>query len=269
MNKVILLTGATDGIGFETAKLLAAEGHTLLLHGRNSTKLDAVKGQLATISGVGELHTYQADLSDLNEVMQLVNRIASQHSHIDVLINNAGVFKTPSPLVSDQYDVRFIVNTVAPYLLTTKLLSLMPADGRVVNLSSAAQASVDVQALTSGRRLADGEAYAQSKLGITMWSFYLAQLHGAQGPAVVAINPASFLGSKMVKEAYGTAGNDLSIGANMLFRAALSDEFNNATGRYYDNDRGQFATPHPDAMNPTLNKQLVEEIDTLITTLIS
>ncbi|MEM7257701.1 MAG: SDR family NAD(P)-dependent oxidoreductase, partial [Pseudomonadota bacterium] len=84
MTKVILLTGATDGIGFETAKRLAAEGHTLLLHGRNEKKLKAVQSQLSTISGAGLLETYSADLSNLNDVVTLANDVSSKHSHIDV-----------------------------------------------------------------------------------------------------------------------------------------------------------------------------------------
>ncbi|MEM7257717.1 MAG: oxidoreductase, partial [Pseudomonadota bacterium] len=151
--------------------------------------------------------------------------------------------------------------------LTTKLLPLMPADGRVVNLSSAAQAPVDFQALSGNRRLSDSDAYAQSKLGITMWTFYLANTRGSSGPVIVAVNPASFLGSKMVKEAYGTAGNDLSIGAYILFRAALDSQFKEATGRYFDNDTGQFSTPHPDAMNASANRQLITEMDNLIASL--
>ena len=248
MKKMILITGATDGIGFETARKLASEGHALLLHGRSEEKLATVKTELSTIAGVGELKTYCADLSKLPEVEALATAITEEHATLDVLINNAGVFKVPNTQTSDGYDVRFIVNTVAPYLLTNKLLPFMTANGRVVNLSSAAQAPVDLEALSGNRTLADGEAYAQSKLGITMWSFHLSAALGSEGPAIIAVNPASFLASKMVKEAYGAEGNDLGIGADILFRAAVSNEFQAASGRYYDNDRRQFSSPHPDAL---------------------
>lgn len=264
MKKIILLTGATDGIGFETAKLLTAEGHTLLLHGRNEQKLAAAKEALSTVPDAGALETFKADLTSLPEVASLADAVSDTHRQVDVLINNAGVFKTPSPLVYDRYDIRFIVNTIAPYLLTTKLLPLMPSAGRVVNLSSAAQAPVDFEALSGNRTLSDSDAYAQSKLGITMWSFSLAEKLGSKGPSIIAVNPASFLGSKMVKEAYGTAGNDLGIGADILFRAALADEFAQASGRYFDNDARQFAQPHPDALDQSKNQRLVEEIERLI-----
>jgi NAD(P)-dependent dehydrogenase (short-subunit alcohol dehydrogenase family) len=113
-------------------------------------------------------------------------------------------------------------------------------------------------------KLADGEAYAQSKLAITMWSRHLAQQLGNDGPTIIAVNPGSFLGSKMVKEAYGQAGKDLGIGANILARAATSDEFATATGQYFDNDRGSFASPHPDALDQDKNSRLVGSIESLI-----
>ena len=148
MTKTILITGATDGIGLETAKLLASGGHTLLLHGRSETKLEDAKQTLSKIDGVGAVETYRADLSKMPEVEALASAISENHTALDVLINNAGVFKMPNPQTGDGYDARFVVNTVAPYLLTKNLLSLLPSDGRVVNLSSAAQSSVDLAAMT-------------------------------------------------------------------------------------------------------------------------
>ena len=97
-----------------------------------------------------------------------------------------------------------------------------------------------------------------------MWSFHLAKTLGSDGPVVVAVNPASLLASKMVKDAYGVAGHDLSIGADILVRAALSDEFANASGKYFDNDRGQFAQPHPNALDSAKNEALVDAIEQLI-----
>ena len=93
------------------------------------------------------------------------------------------------------------------------------------------------------------DAYAQSKLAITIWTQELAKTH-PNGPVFVAVNPGSLLASKMVKEGFGVSGNDLSIGADILRRAALSDDFANATGRYFDNDSRRFASPNPAASNP-------------------
>ena len=99
----------------------------------------------------------------------------------------------------------------------------------------------------------DGPVYAQSKLALTMWSIHLAHQLGDQGPLIIPVNPASFLGSKLVKDAYGLEGNDLGIGADILCRAALSEEFSNASGKYFDNDSGLFKDPHADALDAEKN----------------
>lgn len=212
MMKTILITGATDGIGLETAKSLAALGHKIILHGRSDTKLANAHKIVSQISNTGLVDIYRADLSKISEVKALASTLTAIHQKLDVLINNAGVFTTPKPLTEQGFDLRFIVNTVAPYLLTKQLLPLLPSDGRVINLSSAAQMPVNLDALAGKTHLDDNQAYAQSKLALTMWSFQLAQHLTENDPAIIAVNPASFLGSKMVKEAYGVNGKDLQIG---------------------------------------------------------
>ena len=84
------------------------------------------------------------------------------------------------------------------------------------------------------------------------------------GPMIVSVNPASMLGSKMVKDAFGVAGGDLSIGASILCRAALSDEFSQASGMYFDNDIGQFSDPHPDALDTNKATKVVESIKSVV-----
>ncbi|CAK2020491.1 putative Short-chain dehydrogenase/reductase [Vibrio crassostreae] len=265
MQKIILITGATDGIGFETAKALTQQGHHLLIHGRNPAKVSKVVTALSRLSKSAVIESYIADLSTLSEVDVLATQIKNNHKRLDILINNAGVYKVSEVTTSDNLDVRFVVNTIAPYLLTQKLLPLFGATGRIVNLSSAAQSTVDLEALTSPNAgKLDGPVYAQSKLALTMWSIELANTLLDNGPAVIPVNPASFLGSKLVKEAYGVDGNDLAIGADILRRAALCDEFASASGQYFDNDSGLFKDPHADALNPAKNRKLVETLDRLL-----
>lgn len=261
MKKTILITGSTDGIGRATAQALINKGHKVLLHGRSLNKLEAVKREL---SQTGNIDAYQADLSDFTQVHQLAASVASDYQCIDVLINNAGVYKVPTKTAENGIDIRFVVNTISPYLLTKSLSPLLGPQGRVVNLSSAAQAPVEIAAFGAANCLSDDQAYAQSKLALTMWSRYMAQTQSNQGPSIIAINPASFLGSNMVKEAYGVPGKDLQIGVDILVRAALSEEFSAASGLYFDNDRGEFSDPHPDALNPAKNKAIAERIEEIL-----
>ena len=264
MQKTILITGSTDGIGLETARMLVPMGHNVIFHGRSPAKLEEMENTLSALSNGGRVESYVSDLSRMADVEALPKSVAERHHKLDVLINNAGVYRSAENFTQDGLDVRFVVNTIAPYLLTKRLLQLLGASGRVINLSSAAQSSVDPEAFVGRVRLSDGAAYAQSKLAITMWSRYLALSLKDEGPAIIAVNPRSMLGSKMVKEAYGVVGGDLRIGAEILCRASLSDEFAAASGKYFDNDSGQFTSPHPDALNPQKCEEIVHVMEAVL-----
>ena len=262
MKKTILITGATDGIGLETAKTLVVNNHNVLLHGRNAAKLADVEQTLSRLGGSGKIESYAADLSNMQDVDALAQAVSAKHNKLDVLINNAGVLKAAETRTANNLDVRFMVNTFAPYRLTQLLLPLIDSTGRVLNLSSAAQASVDVDAMAGTTQLGDMEAYAQSKLAITMWSQEMAKQDGA--PIMIAVNPGSLLGTKMVKEGFGTDGKDINIGSDILCRLALDDEFKNASGQYFDNDSGRFAAPHGDAANAEKTANVLRAIDAIV-----
>ncbi len=261
MSKVILITGSTDGIGLLTAKMLVEQGQTVLLHGRDKRKLDAATAEIG-----GQSEGYLADLSSIDEVTRLAEEIKARHPTLDVLINNAGVLKAPAGRTRDGFDIRFVVNTFAPLVLTRLLMPVIPTDGRIVNLSSAAQAPVDLAAMAGDKPLADMAAYAQSKLAITIWSQELAKSL-PQGPAVIAVNPGSLLASKMVKQGFGIGGNDLRIGATVLCEAAVGESFSAASGRYFDNDARRFASPHAAAGDPAHVGAVMSGIENALVTL--
>lgn len=255
--QVIFITGATDGIGKLSAKQLAAQGHTLLVHGRNPSKLEALTAELGA-----PCEPYIADLSKLEEVEAMARQILDRHQRLDVLINNAGVLKAPQTRTASGLDLRIVVNTLAPWVLTQRLLPIIPDQGRIVNLSSAAQAPINLQVMHGRVQVDDMSAYAQSKLAITIWSRELAKQR-PQGPVVIALNPGSLLASKMVKEGFGVAGKDLSIGANIMCKAALDPAFAEASGQYFDNDSGRFAQPHAAALNPQHAADVMRTIEEL------
>jgi NAD(P)-dependent dehydrogenase (short-subunit alcohol dehydrogenase family) len=263
MTKNILITGSTDGIGKLAALNLAKAGHHVYLHGRDADKLDSVIVEVkavATGTAVDCIDGFVADFSDLNAVRDMAAEVNKKLSKLDVLINNAGIYTTSSPVTKDGLDVRFVVNYLAPYVLTNALLPLLKKSNkaRIVNLSSAAQAPISYPAFAGNERLDDKDAYAQSKLALTMWSMDLADTVAGDNINVIAVNPGSLLNTKMVDEAYGKYWSSADKGANILTELAISDEFADDTGKYFDNDikdgvhgeaRGEFGQPHADALN--------------------
>ena len=121
MNKVILITGSTDGIGKLAAIKLAKEGHTLYLHGRNAEKLSAVVSEIKAHSNNSSIDGLVADFSDLDAVSKMATHVHDKVPALDVLINNAVVFKSSTSQTKEGFDMRFVVNYFSPYLLTKKL----------------------------------------------------------------------------------------------------------------------------------------------------
>lgn len=266
MKKTILITGSTDGIGKQAAEKLAKAGHQLYLHGRNAGKLAKVMAEMKAVSQNDQIGGFVADLSDLEAVRQMAGQVENELAVLDVLINNAGIYKSPKQQNKDGLDMRMVVNYLAPYLLTRELLPLLRQSEapRLVNLSSAAQGPVSEKVLNGTARGGLQDTYAQSKLALTMWSFHLAKLE--PGLNVIAVNPGSLLDTKMVREGFGRSWSPASKGADILYQLALSDQHSEASGKYFDNDRGDFSRAHPDAYNEMKVDQLIRITNDLLTT---
>ena len=256
MTKTILITGSTDGLGLETAKHFAKDGHRVLLHGRSAEKLSRASDE------IGATSSYVADLSSIAGARKLSDEVAANHDAIDVLINNAGVYRVKETRTPDGFDMRFMVNTIAPYVLTKDLMPLLGTASRVVNLSSAAQVPYNLDALRNGTQMDTHAAYAQSKLALTAWTAELAARH-PDGPALYAVNPGSLLATTMVKEGFGVSGNDIGIGVDILVRASLSSEFDGKSGLYFDNDSKAFRALHPFAATKKNRTDLIDVLDEL------
>ncbi len=264
MQKTILITGSTDGVGKLTSIKLAGDGHSVYLHGRSPEKLESTISEIKNITKNENVGGFIADLSEQDAVEKMAEQINKDLPKIDILINNAGIFKSPASHNQKGMDIRFAVNYLAPYLLTEKLTPLIKkgADPRIINLSSAAQSSVSGDALCGSVNLSDQEAYAQSKLALTMWSFHLAER--LPDVAVIAVNPGSLLNTKMVAEAYGQSWSSADKGADILYDLAVSENFKRITGKYFDNDQGAFAQAHPDAYSKIKIDTLIQATKNLI-----
>ncbi len=120
--QMILVTGATDGLGRALARELALCGATVLLHGRSETRLTDTRREIRQTTGSDRLHMYLADFSSLEEVRRIGQEVVAEHERLDVLINNAGIGMgtpgEPREESADGHELRFAVNYLASFLLT-------------------------------------------------------------------------------------------------------------------------------------------------------
>lgn len=262
--KTILITGSTDGIGKLTAGKLAKEGHKILLHGRNKEKLAQTISEIKALSNKDHISGFISDLSEPASILKMIEDLLDKETHLDVLINNAGVFKSSVATNKDGIDLRLSVNYNAPFLLTNGVLPLLKKSTapRIINLSSAAQTPVSIETLIGNKPISQQEAYAQSKLALTMWSFYLAQNFNSLN--VIAVNPGSLLNTKMAHEAYGQYWSSANKGAEILYQLAINDAYATSSGKYFDNDSGGFSRAHSDAYQPEKIDELISETNKIL-----
>jgi len=177
-DKTILVTGASDGIGKQTALELAGRGARVLLHGRDRQRLERTQENIQKATSSENLGLYLADFSSLAEVQRMAQEILDQEECLDVLVNNAGVY-TPKPSLSAEgYELSFAVNHLAHFLLTMLLLDLLKASApaRIVVVASTAHSSrdIDYQNLCSVKSTSRWYAYERSKLANILFTYYLA-----------------------------------------------------------------------------------------------
>lgn len=264
MKKNILITGSTDGIGKLVAIKLAKEGHNIYVHGRNTEKLSDVISEIRAASKNENVSGFLADFSDLDSVKQMSDKIKKEVSQIDILINNAGIFFSSESRNKDGFDTRFVVNYLAPYLLTDELLPLIQKgnEPRIINLSSAAQSTISYNAMLGNEKVSENGSYAMSKLALTMWSFRLAK--ELKDVTVIAVNPGSLLNTKMANEAYGTHWSPAEKGVDILYDLAILDQHKKKSGRYFDNDEVGYAQAHTNAYNDVAIDELIEITENII-----
>ncbi|MRG91429.1 SDR family NAD(P)-dependent oxidoreductase [Polyangium spumosum] len=235
----VLVTGATDGIGRATAKLLLERGGEVILHGRSSEKVRELALEFELLTGTRPRHVV-SDLSSLASVAAMVRALAAELTEIDVLVNNAGVGAGAKgdarEVTGDGHEKRFAVNYLAPVALTELWLSLCQRPPRViVNVASAGQEALDFDDLMTTMEYEGLRAYRRSKLALVMWTFDLAQKY--PDIAINALHPGSMLDTKIVRETFGQPWGKPEDGARairLLIERSLSDQI---TGEYFDVER--------------------------------
>jgi NAD(P)-dependent dehydrogenase (short-subunit alcohol dehydrogenase family) len=175
--KVCLVTGATDGIGKVSARVLAELGAKVIIVGRNPEKSAIVLAELRSISGNENIDLLMADLAVMQEVRDLAEQVISRYDRIDVLLNNAGGYFTKHKITSDGLEMTFALNHMSYFLLTNKLMELLKysAPARIVNVSSDAHYGVDMEFenLNGEQEYKAWKAYQKSKLANVLFTYEL------------------------------------------------------------------------------------------------
>lgn len=236
-DKVVLVTGATDGIGLATAKRLSRAGAKLILHGRNEERLRSTAQELGRAGRMPE--TVLADLASLKAIHRMGSELAARFPVIDVLINNAGIGTlTGGPgrqLSQDGYELRFAVNYLATFALTMELLPVLEKSpvATVVNVSSAGQMAIDFHDVMLERRYDGVRAYCQSKLAQVLFTFALARRTGGK-LAANCLHPGTYLDTKIVREAIGYSLGTPDSGAEAIVHLVELGLARKVTGAYFD-----------------------------------
>jgi NAD(P)-dependent dehydrogenase (short-subunit alcohol dehydrogenase family) len=194
--RVVLMTGATSGIGKEAAAELAKQGATLLAVSRDRTRGEAAADEIRRRSGGGAVELFLADLSSQASVRELAGAVRARHGRLHVLINNAGLLNLQRRTTADGIEETFALNHLAPFLLTNLLLDrlLASAPARIVNVASAAHTfgRIDFANLqgTSGETAGYNgmRAYATSKLENVLFTYELARRLKGMGTTGVTAN---------------------------------------------------------------------------------
>jgi NAD(P)-dependent dehydrogenase (short-subunit alcohol dehydrogenase family) len=242
-----LVTGATSGIGKETALRLATLGATVIIVARDAARGEAAAAEIGSRVPRATVEVMTADLSSLAQVRRLAGEVLARQDRLDVLVNNAGVISTRRQLTTDGLEVTFAVNHLAPFLLTTLLRGLLErsAPARVVTVSSAAHKqarAIPWDDLPYGGRSAQGQAYPLSKLLNILFTSELARrLHGT-GVTANCLHPG-FVRTALGRDVTGALGAVLPLilrvqpgpasGAETPVYLASSPEVARVTGGYF------------------------------------
>lgn len=253
-NKIILITGSTDGIGKITATALAKQGHTIIIHGRNQSKAEKVCEEIKSQTGNNKVDFIIANLLSLADIKRMTKEFKVKYDHLDVLINNAGaIFGKERETTNEGFEKTITLNLFAPFLLTKLLLDSLAKSksARIINLYSAMHrrgGQPDFNNFQSEKIYRTDRAYGLSKLYLVWTTQHWAKLLKEKGITNVTIN-ACHPGA--VATNFGQ-DSDKGFLMNLIFKIALklmpkpetgartsiylatSPEVENVSGQFFD-----------------------------------
>ena len=248
MKKTCLITGATDGIGKQTALELALQGFNLGLVGRNLEKGASVVSELIHETGNNSIRFHYADLSIMKSVQNLVVEIKRTYETIDVLLNNAGAYFSKLKMTDEGFEKTFALNHLSYFYLTTHLLEIVKhgIPGRIINVSSTAHKNTeldfeDIQGINDYK---GWPAYGRSKLMNIMFTYECHRRFEDSRVTFNCLHPG-FVNSNFGNNNSGFARSSINLaksifainvmmGAKTSVFLASADEVENISGKYFD-----------------------------------
>jgi retinol dehydrogenase 12 len=267
--RVVVVTGASSGIGAAAALELAGLGALVVPVGRERRRLGAIARRL------GGAEPLQADFASLAQVRRLAAELLDRHPRIDVLVNNAGLVAGSRTISADGFELTFAVNHLAPFLLTNLLLERLRASApaRVVTTSSDAHRGgmIDLEDLQGERRWSTWSAYSNSKLANVLFTRALARRLGGTGVTANCLHPGVIrtrlgrgarlpirVGWRVASTFFGSPRK----GASTIVYLASSPEAETASGEYFVDSRPR--QPSLQAQDDDLGERLWNESARLV-----
>jgi NAD(P)-dependent dehydrogenase (short-subunit alcohol dehydrogenase family) len=259
-NKTVLVTGATAGIGRETARGLARLGATVIVGGRDEAKARAVVKSIRNSTGNRKVDYVLGDLSSIEQTLELAEQVKRRYDRLDVLVNNVGAVFLSREETVDGLEQTFALNyLVGHYLLTLKLLDLLQASApaRIINVSSSAHlmGRLRLDDLQSRRFYTGWGAYGQAKLADVMFTYALARRLEGTGVTVNVLHPGvvstnflltnnrnSWL-TRLMRQATDLFSINEVEGAETTVYLASSPDVEGVSGRYFKDSRAVRSSP--------------------------
>lgn len=264
--RVAIVTGANTGLGYETARALAAKGAHVVIAVRNLDKGRDAVNRISASTPRADLKLQELDVGSLDSVRIAADELKSAYPRIDLLINNAGVMYPPKQTTVDGFELQFGTNHLGPFALTGLLIEhLLPVEGsRVVAVASVAhriRAKIHFEDLQWERRYNRVEAYGQSKLANLLFAYELQRrLAAAEKPTISVAAHPGLSNTELMRHIPGTGlpgynqlaslfTNSPLMGALATLRAATDPGVHG--GQYYGPDGFREMRGHPELVKST------------------
>jgi retinol dehydrogenase-12 len=253
MNKDIncIITGATDGLGKQTALELAKLDFNLCLVGRNQEKGDALINEIASSTGNHSLKYFNSDLSIIKNLDDLSTQIKKEYDSIDILVNNAGAYFSKYIKTEEGLEKTFALNHLSYFELTHLLLDMIKEGkpGRVINVASSAHftAKLDMNDIQMKNKYKGWTAYCNSKLMNVLFTYEINKRYKDTNITFNCLHPGfvdtrfgdnnTGLGKKILSIGKKLIAIDVIKGASTSVYLATSDDVSNTSGQFFDKSK--------------------------------